>query len=71
MSDDLLETEILRGAVTALRRRAARQAGIASNGKAVTEHGVVIRTGESAVALRLEDALTGVADDLAREGARA
>jgi hypothetical protein len=61
-----LETELIAGAVSALRKRAARQAAIARAGVAVTAAGIVIRTGESAVAARLAEALTTVADEIDR-----
>jgi hypothetical protein len=51
-----LEAEIYAGAIAALRKRAARQVEIARAGEAVTESGVVMRTGERAVDDRLAEA---------------
>jgi hypothetical protein len=44
-----LETEIYAGAIAGPYKQAARQAAIARVGVVVTEAGVVIRTGESAI----------------------
>lgn len=63
-----VETEIRAGAVSALRRRAARQAELARAETARTEGGVSIRTGEGAIAARLAKALAALADELEGEG---
>jgi hypothetical protein len=63
-----LEAAIRAGALVALRKRAAGQAAKAREGVAVTETGIAIRTGESAIAARLAEALAAVADELEREG---
>jgi hypothetical protein len=52
-----MDAAFLTGAVSALRRRAARQAAKARAGTARTEGGVAIRTGEAAIASRLAGAL--------------
>ena len=52
---DAIECAVRAGAVTALRRRAARQARIAADGR---------QGGESAVALRVAKALNELADEL-------
>jgi hypothetical protein len=52
---DPIECAVMAGAVTALRRRAARQARIAADGR---------QGGESAVALRVARALNELADEL-------
>ena len=54
---DPIESAFLAGAVAALRRRAARQARIAADGR---------QGGESAVALRIAQALNELADELER-----
>jgi len=61
-----LDAEIYAGAVSALRKRAARQAAMARAGEAVTEGGVVIRTGEAAIADRIAEILAGLADEIER-----
>jgi hypothetical protein len=48
-----LDAEIYAGAIAALHKRAARQAAIAQAAVVMTETGVVIRTGESAIDDRL------------------
>ena len=50
---DPLEFAFLAGAATALRRRAARQAQIATNWTTVGERGAIIRGGEAVLAIRL------------------
>jgi hypothetical protein len=64
----MIEAEILAGVVAALRRRSARQAAIARAGVVVTEAGVVIRSGEAAIAERISEALAAAADEVEREG---
>ena len=54
---DPIESAFRAGAVSALRRRAARQARIAADGR---------QGGESAVALRIAQALNELADELER-----
>jgi hypothetical protein len=48
-----IDAAIYEGAIAALHKRAARQTAIARAGVVVTETGVVIRTGESAIDDRL------------------
>jgi|HubBroStandDraft_2_1064218.scaffolds.fasta_scaffold432080_1 hypothetical protein len=64
---DALEADILQGAITALRRRAARQRKIAADWTVTGENGVVVKAGEAAIALRIAAAL----DELAAEFERA
>jgi hypothetical protein len=54
---DPIESAVMAGAVTALRRRAARQARLAADGR---------QGGESAVALRVAEALNELADEFER-----
>jgi hypothetical protein len=68
MADDI-EDHILAGAVTALRRRASRQAQLAANGTIIGERGVIFRTGEGVLASRLAIVLTVLAEELERGGA--
>ena len=63
-----LESEFVAGAVSALRRRAARQAAQARAGTARVENGALVRTGDAAVASRLAEALGAIADEIEREG---
>jgi hypothetical protein len=67
VADDI-EDHILAGAVTALRRRASRQAQLAASGTIVGERGVIFRTGEGVLASRLAAVLSVLADELEREG---
>ena len=53
MMGDPIEFAFLAGAITALRRRAARQVRIAADGTTSGSRNAVIRQGESAVALRV------------------
>lgn len=62
--NEAIDAAIRDGAVRALRKRATRQAAIARAGVVVTEAGVEIRTGESAIAGRIAEALSGVADEI-------
>jgi L-alanine-DL-glutamate epimerase-like enolase superfamily enzyme len=57
LTADPIESAFLAGAIAALRRRAARQARIAVDGR---------QGGESAVALRIAQALKELADELER-----
>jgi hypothetical protein len=66
MTGDPIESTFLAGAITALRRRAARQARIAADGTTNGSRNAVIRQGESAVALRVAHALNELADELER-----
>lgn len=65
MMDDI-EAEILSGAITALRRRAARQRQRAADWTVTGANGVVVKSGEGAIAERIAAALDEAADDLAR-----
>ena len=62
--DDQIERDIIDGAVTALRRRAERQRKIADAWTVHNERGVIVRSGEASVALRIAAALTEAADEL-------
>lgn len=64
-----LDAAIYEGAIAALRKRAARQTAIARAGVVVTEAGVVIRTGEAAIAARIAEALAALADEIERDEA--
>jgi hypothetical protein len=66
---DPIESAFLAGAVRALRRRAARQARIAAAWSTLGERGAVIRQGESAIALRVAQALSELAAELEQGGA--
>jgi hypothetical protein len=66
---DHIESAFLAGAVTALRRRAARQARIAADGTTRGSRNAVIRQGESAVALRVAQALNELAAEIEQVGA--
>jgi len=61
---DLIETAMLRGAAQALRQRADRQAKLAEAGTTRADHGVVIRTGEAAIATRIAMTLAALADEI-------
>jgi hypothetical protein len=61
---DELETAIAAGAVTALRRRAARQTELARLGTVESDTGVFIRTGEAALADRLANAWAALAQEM-------
>ena len=65
MADDL-ETAIAAGAVTALRRRSARQTDLARLGTVESDEtpGVFIRTGEAALADRLANAWEALAQEM-------
>jgi hypothetical protein len=65
VADDL-ETAIAAGAVTALRRRAARQTEFARLGTVELDKtpGVFIRTGEAALADRLANAWAALAQEM-------
>jgi hypothetical protein len=66
---DPIESGFLAGAITALRRRAARQARISADGTTNGSRNAVTRQGESAVALRVAQALNELADELEQGGA--
>jgi hypothetical protein len=57
------ESDVVAGAIAALRRRAARQRQIARDGTALGERGVVVRKGEAAIAERLAGVLSQLADE--------
>jgi hypothetical protein len=63
---DELALALRAGAISAIRRRAERQAAIARAGTSAMEGrpDVLIRTGKAAIALRLAEALNQCADDL-------
>jgi hypothetical protein len=56
-----IDASIRHGVASALRKRAARQAAIAQASVVMTESGVPVRTGESAIASRLAEALAAAA----------
>jgi hypothetical protein len=66
---DPIKFAFLAGAITALRRRAARQARIAADGTTNGSRNAVIRQGESAIALRVAQTLNELADELEQGGA--
>jgi hypothetical protein len=69
---DPFETAMLHGAALALRRRAERQASLASAGTVTVGErfpNVKIRTGEASIAGRLAAALSDIADELEEEAA--
>jgi hypothetical protein len=66
---DPIESAFLAGAITAVRRRAARQARIAADGTTNGSRNAVIRQGETAVALRVAQVLNDLADELDQGGA--
>jgi hypothetical protein len=66
---DPFETAMLRGAVLALRRRAARQARIAADWTTVGANGVRLTSGEGAIALRIAEALDQAVAELEAEAA--
>jgi hypothetical protein len=63
---DVVANAVLAGAIRALRLRAAAQTEKAKFGTTTAEKNpeVLIRTGESAIAVRIAAALTDCADDL-------
>jgi hypothetical protein len=65
VADDL-ETAIAAGAVTALRRRAARQTDLARLGTVEPNKtpGIFIRTGEAALAARLANSWAALAQEM-------
>jgi hypothetical protein len=67
MKPEAMDAAFLTGAVSALRRRAASQTAKAREGIAVTEAGIVIRTGESAIANRIAEVLAAIADEFEQE----
>ena len=67
---DPIESAFLAGAVTALWRRAHRQAKIAETGTTRGPRGVIIRTGEAVLAARLAAAFSRLADDFEEERGR-
>ena len=67
MIEDQTETDILAGAVAALRKRAARQREVAAKWTVHGINGAVIKAGEGVIAERLSIALDAVADEFSRE----
>jgi hypothetical protein len=63
---DDVEGAVVSAAIAALRRRAELQRKKAAKWTVTTERGVVIRSGEAAIAERIAAALDQAADDLAR-----
>jgi excisionase family DNA binding protein len=61
------ETEMLRDAAAALRRRADRQAKMAKDGTAIGEDGSQILTGAAAIAVRVSTALSKLAAEFELE----
>ena len=60
---DDLEEAFRRGAAAALRQRAERQRTIAEDWTVRGARGVIVRSGEGAIALRIAEALDQVADE--------
>jgi hypothetical protein len=60
---DELEAAFTAGAVSALRRRAARQREIAERWTVRGENGVVVKAGEGVIAERIAATLDGLADE--------
>ena len=67
---DPLEADMLRGGAAALRRSADRQAKIARDWTTRGDRGVNIRTGEGAIAGRLAEVFSQLADEFAAETGR-
>jgi hypothetical protein len=67
---DEIEEVILAAAVRTLRRRAARQRAIAKSWTVRGARGVIVRTGEAAVAMRISEALDQAADVIEAEALR-
>jgi hypothetical protein len=61
---DLIGSAFLAGAVTALRRRAARQARQSADWTTTGSRNAVIRQGEAAIASRIAQTLNELADEL-------
>jgi hypothetical protein len=66
---DEIEEAVVAGAVLALRRRAQRQRAIAQSWTTHGARGVIVRTGEAAIALRIALALEETAAELEQGGA--
>jgi hypothetical protein len=64
---DPFEDAVCAGAVRALRRRAARQAAIAESWTTHGARGVIVRSGEAAIALRIAEALDQAAHEIEAE----
>jgi hypothetical protein len=58
------------GAIAALRRRAQRQRAISESWTVRGARGVIVRTGEAAVAMRISEALDQAADVIEAEALR-
>jgi hypothetical protein len=70
MTRDPFENAVCAGAVAALRRRAKRQRAIADSWTVHGARGVIVRSGEAAIALRIADALDQAADAIEAEAPR-
>jgi hypothetical protein len=66
---DEIEEAVVAGAVLALRRRAQRQRAISESWTERGVRGVIVRTGEAAIALRIALALEETAVDIEQGGA--
>ena len=64
---DEIEEAVVAGAVLALRRRAQRQRAIADSWTVHGARGVIVRSGEAVIALRLAAALDQAAHELEAE----
>ena len=64
---DDLEEAFRRGAAAALRQRAERQRTIAEDWTVRGARGVIVRSGEGAIAVRIAEALEQAANELERE----
>jgi hypothetical protein len=62
-----MEADILRGAAVALRRRADRQTKKAEDGTTIGEKGSPVRTGEAAIAVRVAETLSQLAEEFEAE----
>ena len=62
--DEEFQAAIIAGARRALRRRADRQRAIADGWTVHGASGVIIRSGEASIAMRIAEALDQAADDL-------
>jgi hypothetical protein len=64
---DPFEDAVCAGAIAALRRRARRQRAISDSWTVRAARGVIVRSGEAAVALRISAALDQAADEIEAE----
>jgi hypothetical protein len=67
---DPFEDAVCAGAIAALRRRAQRQRAISESWTTHGARGVIVRTGEAAIALRISAALDQAADEIEAEAPR-